>query len=222
MSKLHFLILILGMNAALAGESVQFNSRGQVIPPDELHLTRGLDHERDGFPDAAIKSFIKSSEFGNEHARFFVALLHMQQNNYIDALAWLYLVNAEKINREEKVQQLKAAAMNQLTDDQLLVAEELLISLEARHNPAQARLKRTLWRNGLTFTGTHLRGHVDPSVKVYANAQVVIGPDGQIEHMTATRVSAHQLKRDLEDFVINYRYDLPQGNVELHDIETEE
>lgn len=219
-----FMIFLLAasLNPAVAKDSIQFNTQGEVIPPDEVHLARGLEHEQDGFADAAINSFTKASAYGNEHARFFIGLLHLQENRYIDALAWLYLVNAEKINRVDKIQQLKAAAMAELTDAELLLAEEVLLRLERTHNATSARLKRASWRNNLKFTGSNVRGRITPGVRVYANARLEVRPDGTLDYLQATPISSNRLRSDLEEFVFQYRYDLAEGTVEMHDIETED
>jgi hypothetical protein len=215
-------LLIMASTASTAKSPIQFNQQGQLIPPDEVHLARGLEHEQDGFPKSAIDSFTQASAFGNVHARFFIGLIHLQQGNPVEALAWLYLTDAQKINREEKILRLKAAIMADLSDEQLHEAEALLLELEAKHNNTQARINRERWRDGLQFTGTNLRGRVTPGVKVYANARLELRPNGTLDRMTATPITSFELRQDLEAFVVNYHYDLPEGTVEMRDIETEE
>ncbi len=220
MKKIIFVVVTLLFSVfALARDSATFNANGDLIPPDLMHLTKGLDHEKKGYKKIAIKHFKKAAMYGNEHAKFFNGLLHMQDNNYVDAYAWLKVTDAEKINRVDKIDKLLQAIENSISADDLSVATDKAAKYQHIYNPLSASIHRQNWVNSFTHTGSRISGNNTTSgKKIFVNARI---EERQINEMmvAGTYVNQSTFEQSLQDFVYQYNYDLPTSTVKLNEVE---
>ncbi len=220
MKKIIFMVMTLLFSVmALARDSATFNGNGDLIPPDLVHLTKGLDHEKKGYKQIAIKHFKRAAMYGNEHAKLFNGMLYMQDNKYIDAYAWLKVTDAEKINRTDKVEKLLRVIVNSISEKDLEMAIEKAAKFKHIYNPLSASTHRQNWVNGLTHTGSRIRGNNTTSgKKIFVNARI---EERQINEMmvAGTYVNQSTFEQSLQDFVYQYNYDLPTSNVKLNEVE---
>ncbi len=204
---------------ASARDSARFDYHGNLIPPDEVHLFKGLEHEEDGFQQLALKHFKKSAMYGNEHAKFFSALLHMQNDEYIEAYAWLKTLDAERINRVSKVDKLLTYIQQNIPADAIKLGREKSLKLDKIYNPTAAAIHREIWVNSFQHTGSRIKGNKTTSTKIFVNARGEEGQIGGPMMISGTLVNQQTFDRSLHDFVYNYTYELPITDVKLQDIE---
>ncbi|VAW46598.1 hypothetical protein MNBD_GAMMA02-1826 [hydrothermal vent metagenome] len=143
-----------------------------------------------------------AAEFGNKHAQYYIGLLHLQEQDQVTGYAWLKLAGKGISNNDH----LMASLEEQLSAAELNRANQQFELLKQTYNFQAAIERRAKWRKRLPFGGSHIKGYVP------------IGWKSQL--MNGLMVFDFEVKRDLENFVFDYRYD--EGEVTLKDFETED
>ncbi len=181
---------------------MKFDDRGRFVNPDDYLVYSALESEKGGYMNDAMWRFKDAAEFGNKHAQYYIGLMHMNQDDFVTGYAWLRLAGEGVANNDYLLPRVKF----QLNPQQLNDSDQLLLELKQQYNFLSAIKKRADWKKRLRIGGTRIRGHVPIGYRtIVGNNHVVFGPE---------------LKRGLEAFVFDYRYD--EGEVNLTDFELEE
>lgn len=198
-----FLFVLSGLSWAEYG--LHFDDSGNIIKPDQYYLARGLKDDNDGFKKSALKHFKKSAEFGNQYAMSLIALYHMQDKDYVSALAWFKLLDLNQIPNSDFLR----AIMNNLTKvsepEQIQAAETLKSELKETYGHYPTLLRREQWKNNLQFTGTRIKGYIPPFLTIQLNSGMT--------------VTGFDVRRQVDNFIYEYEFEVGQGNVSLEDIE---
>ena len=195
-------ILMIGMLAGLASANrnpVRFDANGQMILPDDYLIYQGLESAERGYNNDAMRQLKEASEFGNKDAQHMVGLLYLQNGNNIQGYSWLKLAGT----KVGKAVHLISGLESQMSEEDLLVAEQNLLEIEQEFGSKAAIKRRYKWKNSQRFVGSRIGGYVSPMADITLE-------DGN-------QVYGHTLKDSLEGFVFDYRYD--RGEVILKDFD---
>ncbi len=209
MKKNKWLVLILlsvsVMSVSAKEYGLHFDDMGNIIKPDQEYFARGLDDEKDGFRDSALKNFKKSAEYGNHLAVSLIGLYNMQDKNYVEALAWYKIVDTKKLDNGVMIEDIIANLETILQPNEIKKAEERKSELLETYGSFVTMAKRESWKKNLQFTGTHIKGYIPPFLQIQLNS-------GQV-------VTGSNLKKQIDDFIFNYEFNVPNGEVTLDEIE---
>ncbi len=212
MKKLLITLLLASCFSLYAKEyGLHFDDRGKIIKPDQEYFARGLDDEKDGFRESALKNFMRSAEYGNHLAVSLIGLYHMQDEKYVDALAWYQIVETEKFENGAMIEEMISKLESMMKPSEIKKAKELKSELMEKYGAYPTLAKRESWKSGLKFTGTHIKGYIPPFLRIELNSGMV--------------VTGSNLKKQVDDFIFNYEFNVPNGEVTLDEIqliETEE
>ena len=170
MNKILVLFLLVVSGCVYSGTpgikfGLHFDEKGNVIRPDEVFLGRGLSDEKAGFKDQAMKNFKESASFGNAYAKYFLGLLYLQKNDYLNGHAWLSLLDSE-FKGAEKVNSLLPRVKANLDESQIELADKKLEELKETYGEYAALMKREKWRKSHKYTGSHIKGHVPNNLRI--------------------------------------------------------
>lgn len=203
LSLLFCLLIVSGLSHAEYG--LHFNDSGQIIKPDQYYLAKGLKDDRDGFKKAALKHFKRAAEFGNQYAMSLIALYHMQDKNYVSALAWFKLLDLDQIPNSDFLQAIMSNLTKISEPDDLQAAEDLKAELKETYGHYPTLLRREAWKKSLRFTGTHLKGYIPPFLTIQLNSGMTI--------------TGHDVRRQVDNFIYEYDFEFSQGDVSLKELE---
>ena len=184
---------------------LHFDDNGQIIKPDQALLAQGLDDEKDGFRNSALKNFKQSAEYGNHLAMSLVGFYLMQDKDYVNSLAWYKLVDLSAMPNRAYIEKLIQDLELYLSPQELTKANQIKSELAETYGKHPTLLRREQWKNNLQFTGTHLKGHIPSFLQIQLNSGLV--------------VTGQDVKRQVEDFIYNYEFNLGLGEVTLDDVE---
>ena len=206
MKKNILLTLILFNSLASAGEyGLHFDDRGNIVRPDQAFLAKGIDDEKDGFRNSALKNFKKSAEYGNFLAMSLVGLYLMQDKDYVASHAWYRLVDLDKIPNGAYIAEMINNLEQIMSPKELKKANKLKSELAETYGTYPTLLRREQWKNNLQFTGTRIKGYIPPFLQIQLNSGLI--------------VTGSDVKRQVENFTYNYEFDVGVGEVILEDVE---
>ncbi len=205
MKKITFIGLLACCSFAFADYGLHFDDSGNIIKPDQHYLWLGVDDEKAGARESAFKNFKKAAEYGNYHAMSLVALYKMQDKDYMAAHAWFKMIDLGKIPNKAYVEEIVSNLETLMTPEQLERAEKLKSKLAESYGSYPTMVKREEWRKSLKFTGTHIKGHIPPFLRIQLNSGMV--------------VTGRDVKEQVEKFIYEYEFDFGQGEVTLDEIE---
>lgn len=145
------LLFITSVNAELG---LEFNRKGEFVPPDLILQNRAVNSYRDGDMKDAMNLFKQSARFGNEYSKYLVASLYFEKKNWTDGYAWLRLLK-EPLDKSEAI---KKQIEKSFSQQQMEVANNKFISLEKEFNDETSLKRRQKWERSLRSVGTNLRG----------------------------------------------------------------
>lgn len=184
---------------------LHFDDKGKIIKPDQEYFARGLDDEKDGFRKSALKNFKRSAEYGNHLAVSLIGLYNMQDENYIEALAWYQIVETEKFENGAMIEDMISKLELIMKPEEIKKAEELKSELNETYGAYATLAKRESWKSNLKFTGTNIKGYIPPFLRIELNSGMT--------------VTGSNLKKQVDDFIFNYEFNVPNGEVTLDEIE---
>jgi|SRR5690554_1540195 len=205
MKTLYCISLLLLSGLAVAEYGLHFDDSGNIIKPDQHYLIRGIKDDQDGFKKDALKNFIKAAEYGNQYAMSLIALYHMQDDNYVDSMAWFKLLDLKQFPNSDYLKDIMANLEKVSNPQQLQAAEDLKAQLSEVYGSYPTLLRREQWKKSLKFTGTHLKGYIPPFLTIQLNSGLV--------------VTGHNVRNQVDNFIYEYQFDFSQGEVTLDDIE---
>ncbi|MCX7553520.1 hypothetical protein OS175_06485 [Marinicella sp. S1101] len=199
------LMLIIAFNTFAREFGLHFDDQGQIIKPDQEYLWRGLDDEKDGARNSAMKNFKLASEFGNYHAMSLVAYYYMQDKNYPLAHAWFKLIDFDKIPNRELLDNVVKNLQEIMSKDELSRAEALHNELIETYGSYPTLSRRMDWKKNLKFTGTNIKGYIPPFLRFQLNSGI--------------QVTSNDLISQMDEFIFDYEFTVGTGRVTLDEIE---
>ncbi|KAA3639089.1 MAG: hypothetical protein DWP95_11200 [Proteobacteria bacterium] len=190
---------------AIAEYGLHFDDSGNIIKPDQYYLAKGIKDDKDGFKNDALKNFKKAAEFGNQYAMSLIALYHMQDKDYVAALAWFNMLDLKKIPNSDFLKAIITNLEKISEPEQIQAAGAMKADLSETYGHYPTLLRREAWKKSLKFTGTHIKGYIPPFLTIQLNSGMV--------------VTGHNVRRQVDNFIYEYEFDFGQGNVTLEDIE---
>ncbi len=206
MKKLIVLVLILFSSTLMASKEfgLKFdNTTGILIKPDEQFLARGLRYDKDGYGDTAMKNFIKSAKYGNYVAMSMIGFNYLKNKQYIDSLAWLRLIDIDKIPNKDSVVEMVTKLEAYLRPDEMLLVDEKNAELKKTYGALPTLLHRENWKNNIKVTGSRNKGKIPLSASFNLVGGIVIG--------------AGNARSQVDDYVYEYKYSDQDGRVLLKD-----
>ncbi len=205
MRLLLFICLAGLFSVSHAEYGLHFDDSGQLIKPDQYYLAKGLKDDKDGFRQSALKHFTRAAEYGNQYAMSLIALYHMQDKDYVSALAWFKLLDMKQIPNSDFLKAIMSNLTKISQPEQLKAAEELKAQLSETYGHYPTLLRREAWKKSLKFTGTHIKGYIPPFLTIQLNSGMT--------------VTGQEVRQQVDNFIYDYDFSFGQGNVKLDDIE---
>lgn len=162
--KKTLLILSLVLSFSVYSEvALQFNIRGEFIPPDVVLQERGLKAYEKGFLKSSKADLKKSAKFGNDRSKYLLALLNIQNNNWVKAYAWLKLINGSMQSKDELMKEIEST----LSKTELAESTSVFKELKKDYNDKSSFKRRNKWERSLQGTGSHISGIDTMKIKRY-------------------------------------------------------
>ncbi len=198
-----FLLFVFGLSHAKYG--LHFDDSGNIIKPDHYYLAKGLKDDKDGFKKSALKHFKQSAEFGNQYAMSLIALYHMQDKDYVSALAWFKLLDLDQIPNSDFLSAIMSNLTKISSPEEIKAAKELKAKLKETYGHYPTLLRREAWKKSLKFTGTRIKGYIPPFLTIQLNSGMI--------------VTGHDVRRQVDNFIYEYDFEFSQGDVSLKELE---
>lgn len=199
------LLLMAALTVTAKEFGLHFDDQGQIIKPDQEFLWRGLDDEKAGARDSAMRNFMLASEFGNYHAMSLVAFYHMQDKNYRQAHAWFNLIDFEKIPNKAMLEEVVGNLEKAMSKAELDEAETLRKELVETYGSYPTLSRRMDWKKNLKFTGTNIKGYIPPFLRIQLNSGM--------------QVTGNNLIKQVDEFIFDYEFTVGTGRVTLDEVE---
>ncbi|MFC3193477.1 hypothetical protein ACFODZ_04370 [Marinicella sediminis] len=206
--QLFILLLLILASAVRAEYGLHFDDNGQIIRPDEYYFAQGVEDREDGFAEAAHSQFLKSAAYGNQLAMSMVGFYHLNNKDLVKAVAWFQLVNPGQVDNSQQITDLIDNISAVLTAEELAMAKKLRAQLAETYGPLPTLVKRESWKKSLKFTGTSLKGYIPPFLRIELNSGI--------------SVTGSNLRNQIDGFIYEYEFGVPEGKVTLDDIEIPE
>ena len=179
--KITLLMLILTMTA-MADIGLNFNRKGEFVPPDMILQNRAIEYYQDGKISEAMQNFKRSARFGNNHSKYYIAHLYFEEKNWITGYAWLKLINKPI----EKSAALSKKIQSLLAKNELILSAKTLEALSADYNDEKALKRRQKWEKSFKGVGSNIPG-IDAMMR--RNIRLTVGEgDLPVESTVVRRV----------------------------------
>ena len=195
-------LLALSLSSAQAA-GLYWDEEGKLVMPDDRLLYQALKMDNEGYKGDAMRKLKESAEFGNNRAKFFVGLLYLQQDNYVDAYAWLKLAGDGTLHNDQLTPKVEQTLKDR---NQLSEANDKLDELKQTYNGHASLMRRMKWKKSIQFTGSRIQGYIPPGFRTS-------GPNGGV-------VTGFDLNKLMDHYV--FEYEDTEGLVKLQDIEVVE
>ena len=222
-----FLHLLFASNTT---EAQKFDIHGKLKTPDLVALNMGLKLEEDGYTDSALEHFIQSAKFGNNDAKYIVAMYHFSNKNWPEGYAWLHLMNAVSEEQKEQI----SAIQQLISDDEKKQAAVLYQSLKKEYSPLSNLMYRKRWASSGDRTSRRSIKSPIRSVNSYGPTMVAsfslvdrsprqLGEEFIVETTLsaaadpATIIPTEKLSNQIEEYIFEFENNV--GNVVLDDLE---
>jgi hypothetical protein len=213
------LVLILKLCSISAAE-LRFNEQGKMLAPDQIYLDQGIESQGRGHKNDAMRHFKKSARFGNPYAQSAIAFMHMQNEDYVSALAWFNLVDLKMIDKGELISTLISELDTHMTESSRLQLKQLYDQLVAEFGKEASLIHREDWKKSIAFGGSKIKGHVPGRVKIYSAGRIEQRGFGEAEiFVSAAFVTGESVRLQLKEFIYEYEYKFTHGKVSLGDLE---
>jgi len=151
--KITLLMLILTMTA-MADIGLNFNRKGEFVPPDIILQNRAVEYYKDGNVNEAMQNFKSSAKFGNNNSKYYIAHLYFKDKNWTAGYAWLKLMNTPI----EKSDALITKFQSLLTKSELTSSAKTLEALMIDYNDKKSLERRRKWEKSFKGIGSNIPG----------------------------------------------------------------
>ncbi|WP_099018252.1 hypothetical protein [Marinicella litoralis] len=186
---------------------------GDIVKPDFEHIRLGLEDSKKGKDESALKRFKAAARYGNYYAITLISVNYINQKDFVNALAWLKLIDLSRSEQKDLISDTMNLLAKKLSPQQSANANQIHQELVATYGHEAALAYRESWKNRLQFTGSKIRGRVPD------NLTIVLEADGSIDRTASISVTGHEIKAQLDQFVYEYSFDIPLGQVILEPVE---
>ncbi|WP_395374285.1 hypothetical protein [Marinicella sp. W31] len=203
--------------------AASFDIHGKLITPDMAAMKQGLDQQKDGYIEAAMKHFSHAAKFGNNDAKYMIGMYHFSKKDWPRGYAWLNLMS--DANDEQKAQMESIKTL--ITDQEKHQAAQIYIKLKAQYSPLANLEYRQAWASAGTITTRARIKSPVRSVNSYSPSRTITmtrsGPEGIIQTDIAASVDptsvlpGEQLYSQINDYVFEIENSV--GEVVLGDLE---
>ena len=219
-SKMTFMLLLVLMALAVSAKELRFDEMGRMLAPDVTYLEQGIDSQGRGHNNDAMRYFKQSARFGNPYAQSAIAFMHMQNEDYLSALAWFKLVDLKMIDKDQLILDLIDELTTHVSSDQQLKLQTLSDELTAQYGKQAALEYRQEWKNNIAFGGSKIKGNIPGRVKIYPAGRIEQRGFGEAEiFVSSTYVTGEMVRLQLKEFIYDYELKFTQGKVSLKDVE---
>ncbi len=213
MKIISLFVLIFSLSSVNADSRLHFNKMGDIVKPDFEHIRLGLIDSKKGKDESALKRFKAAARFGNYYAITLISVNHINNKDFINALAWLELIDLNRSEQNELISDTLTLLEKKLSPEEIKQAKQINQELRPVYGHEAAFKYREKWKKRLQFTGTKIRG------KVPDNLTIVLEAQGSIDGTSSISVTGHEIRAQLDQFVYEYDFDIPIGQVILEPIE---
>ena len=211
-----FILILFFSSAGYAYVPMLFDDYGVLIEPDSILLKQGLKEYNKGQVESSLMSLERSAKFGNEAAKYLIALIHLEDFNSIKARAWLMLIKKPIYQTELVLTQLNKT----LSKGEIELSNIEHFELKKHYNNDVSYKTRTTWKNRVRTTGTHIAGLSGTSTKnlsIISGGELsdIGGPGNTFGTTSPSKVNSYKASKQVRKFVKEYE---PKGIVILGEI----
>lgn len=212
-------IWVFYLGSGVAAE-LRFNKHGQMLAPDQTYLERGLESQGRGHNNDAMRYLKKSARFGNPYAQSAIAFIHMQNNDYVSALAWFNLVDLKMIDKDELITSMIGELGSLMTESNRQLVHELNHQLVDRYGKEASLNHREKWKSGLKIGGTRIKGSIPSGIKIYPVGRIEQNGNGVAEiYVSSIYLTGEDARLQMNEFIYNYEIKFTRGKVKLEEVE---
>ena len=222
--KQHQLILItLLLCISATAWAGKFNQHGKLITPDMVAMQQGLKQQKDGYIESALKHYNHAARFGNNDAKYIIAMYHISNKNWSRGYAWFNLMTDASDEQKQNI----ASIQGLITDQEKQEAAKIYKNLKALYSPLANLEHRQAWASDGTITTRARVKSPIRSVNSYSPSRTITmtrsGPEGVIVTNVAASVDptsaipGEHLYQQINDYVFELENQV--GNVLLEDLE---
>lgn len=203
-----FFLLVLGSCDLVAKNKfgLHFDKAGKVIMPDREFLARGLDDDRRGFRKSAIENFKRSASYGNHYAMSLIGLYHLQDEAYVESLAWFKMLNLSTLKNRKKIEDIVYKLEKYLKKNDLKKVKVLKSELIETYSDDQTLLNRKEWLNNLEITGVNVKGHI-PGYLTFN----LMGAGQIMDPFNTSPINGYNVRDQIEEFIYEYDHNFSKG-----------
>lgn len=201
--------------------SADFDQHGKLITPDRKAMQRANKQHKDGYHKLAVKYYKEAAQYGNNDAKYMIAMYYISQKEWPRGYAWLNLMTSATDEQQANIDQIQTLIKKNEKKAALRIYKDLkkqyspLANLESRQKWARqdqvgSRISgapsvrsASSYAPGRNFSG----GAVQPGAAIMGGAS----PDG------GSIAPGESLHGQIESYV--YEFELTIGNVVLKDLE---
>ena len=210
-----FIMILLFSSVGYANVPLLFDDYGVLIEPDNILLKQGLKEYDKGQTKSSLISLERSAKFGNEAAKYLIALIHLEDNNSIKARAWLMLIKKPIYQTERVLSELKRT----LSKGEIELSNIKYLELKNHYNKDVSYKTRKKWKNRILTTGTHIgqSGTSTRNLTIISGGEMsdIGGPGGNTLGTKFSKANGFKASKQVRKFVKEYE---PKGIVVLGEI----
>jgi len=202
-------------------QAVEFDTHGKLITPDKKAMQRATKQHKDGYLKLAVKYYKEAAKYGNNDAKYMIAMYHFSNKDWPRGYAWLNLMTTANEEQQANVDQVQKLIKPKEKEAALVIYKELkkqyspLANLESRQRWARQDQtgSRIAGAPAIRSSSSYAPGRNAASAGVQPGAQISGGaaPDG------ASIQPGESMYGQIQNYV--YEFENTIGNVVLKDLE---
>ena len=214
------IFIFTGFTFTASASELRFDPHGKILQPDMTYLSKGLEAQSAGYTNDAMRYLIRSAEFGNPYAITAIGYIKMQQADYPEALAWFNLIELKMLDKPDDIRRLIVGLKQILNESEVKLSNEIKATLIKKYGKDATLAHRESWQKNIKVGGSKIKGHIPNRVKMYSAGRIEQKAYGEAEiFVSASFVSGHEVRQQIDSFVYEYEFNFIQGKVKLNDIQ---
>ncbi|WP_395374284.1 hypothetical protein [Marinicella sp. W31] len=221
MKTLKILISVIILLLVQTAHSVEFDAHGKLITPDKKAMQRANKQHKDGYTKLAVKYYKEAAKFGNNDAKYMIAMYHLSQKEWPRGYAWFNLMTAATEEQQANITQVQKLIKPEEKEAAAAIYKDLkkeyspLVNLESRQRWARQDQtgSRIAGAPSIRSSSSYAPGRNASSGPIQPGAGVAGGaaPDG------ASIQPGESMHSQIQNYV--YEFENTIGNVVLKDLE---
>ena len=214
------IFIFTGFTFTASASELRFDPHGKILQPDMTYLSKGLEAQSAGYTNDAMRYLIRSAEFGNPYAITAIGYIKMQQADYPEALAWFNLIELKMLHKPDDIRRLIVGLKQILNESEVKLSNEIKATLIKKYGKDATLAHRESWQKNIKVGGSKIKGHIPNRVKMYSAGRIEQKAYGEAEiFVSASFVSGHEVRQQIDSFVYEYEFNYIHGKVKLNDIQ---